>query len=336
VSDSEDKTELPSSKRLKDALEKGNVIVSRELYNFFALLGYSLFFIFLLSRIAKALLPHLKAFIEFSWNPHFLDIVLLYFTKPLALVLPIFILFIFLALLANFLHHRQFVISFKLLAPNFSRISPASGFKKLFSKKIVFEGVKVLMKVVLVGCVSFFAFKEVTLACSTYFSLSIIELLKLVHYKVASIVLVVFLLFSLLAGFDYFFQARSYIEGLKMTKGELMREYRETEGNPQIKGRMKARMSELAKGQFSSVIARASVVIWNAESVAVVLQQDSVGIRLKLKGKGKTAAHIAQMAQSMGVPVIVSKSLASSLHLQVGVNCLVPEHYYAHITALKN
>lgn len=335
MSDSEDKTELPSAKRLKDALEKGNVIVSRELYNFFALLGCFLFFMYFLNRISKALLPYLKAFVESSWNQQFRNVALHRLNKPLVLVLPVFILFIFLALLANFLHHRRFIVSFKALAPNLGRISLSSGFKRLFSPRVGFEGIKILLKLLLIGCIVFFALKEAILASSTYFSLSVADLIRLANYKVASVVLVAFLLFALLAGLDYFFQARSYVQSLRMSKAELMREHKDLEGNPQVKGRMRARMAQLARGQFSSVIAKADLVILDSETLAVVLQRDSVGMRVKLKGKGKSAVNIAEIAKSMQVPIFLSKSLASSLHLQVGVNCLLPEHYYPHIAALK-
>ncbi len=235
---------------------------------------------------------------------------------------PLVLTVAFSAVLSNFFQIGA-LLSFESLKPNLSKLNPIEGFKKLFSTKNVVELLKSLLKV---------SFLSIWITIILYRSMA--DLLSLAYAgldgifycldetmrTLASVTVIAFIIFSFA---DYFFQRWQFTKGLMMTKDEVKREFKETEGDPLIKSKRRALAKEIAMSQKVERARQATVLVTNPTHYAVALLYDREKTPLPIvtaKAEGTEALAMINAARAAGVPVMQNVPLAHALHDQAQVD----------------
>lgn len=221
--------------------------------------------------------------------------------------------------------------SMEPLSPRLSRINPLEGAKRIFSRRALFELGKSLVKVALVGAVTYSAFRGAVQAVVARTGSDVPTLASTVGGHAlalgwrAAVVLVV------VAVFDYLYQRYEYEQSLKMTRQEVKEEIRQSEGDPQLRSRIRRRQRELAQARMLQEVRRADVVITNPTHLAVALRYDPETMDAPVccaKGKDHLALRIRQIAKEHDVTWVEDRFLARSLYHAVDVGEAVPESLY--------
>ncbi len=334
-----DQTEKATPKRLSEARQRGQVARSTELA------GAVVFFasVFVLNAFAGSSITGignvLRSAIANAFTLDTLTIrsVWLLFVQALAgagfLLAFLFAVSLVVALAVNFLQ-VGFLFTLKPLQPSFSKINPLSGFKRIFSKQVVANLAKQLVKlsavVVLVfgtiaGNLDFFARIGNSSLGQTLVAVS--GLIYGIAWKFGLMLVIVALL-------DYVYERWQYHEGLKMTKQEVKDEARQYEGSPELRGALKRRQREFARRRMMQAVPRATVVVTNPTHFAVAIEWDEVKMEAPVvtaKGSDLLAKRIRELARESGVPIMENPPLARTLYDNVELDQAIPPNLYAAV-----
>lgn len=227
-----------------------------------------------------------------------------------------------------------FLVSAKPLTPSFAKINPAAGLQRLFSKQVLVNLAKQLLKL---GAVLVIIYTSVAANLQTFFMLGQMpagtvvaftgELIYGIGWKFG------FLLF-LVGALDYAFERWQYEENLKMSKQEVRDEYRQSEGNPEIKGAVKRRQREFARRRMMAAVPKATVVVTNPTHFAVALEWDEMKMEapvLTAKGADLVAKRIREIAVEHNVPIMENPPLARTLYAKVELDQMIPPNMYAAV-----
>jgi type III secretion protein U len=316
---SQEKTEKPSQKKIRDARKKGQVAHSKELVNTSIYVGIFLFFLgfgyrYIDTIIALILLP--AQYTDESFKSALANLVNTMVSEGMKLIAYIVGFTLFVSLAASFLHIGP-VFSADPIMPKFEKIDPVNGFKRIFSVKSFFEVFKSIIKVLILSLVLYFLFK--------YFFADVVKLphcgLNCILPLVSKLMMYLFLstafLFIILSAIDFALQKFLHLKELRMTKDEVKREYKESEGSPEIKGKRKSLHKELAMGGGGGQrTKKSSVVITNPTHLAVAIYYEPGKVKVPIvvaKGADDGAAEIKQEALLNGIPVTQNIYLARRL-----------------------
>ena len=334
--DSSDKTEDPTQKRLDDAHEKGDVAKSQEVNTWFVLAGATLVLSSFHGSIGGGILAPLRNLVANSWMIRTDGAGLMALTQSLgysmmaALGVP-FLMFALAAIAGNMVQHRM-VWSGESLKPKFNKISPGAGFKRIFGKQGVANFVKGLFKVIALGAVM-----TAVLWPERY------RLEAMVRFDVSSIMVVttsltlqlmgaVVAMLAVVAIGDFFFQYRTWFERQKMSLQDMKMEYKQSEGDPHIKGKLRQLRQQRMKKRMMAAVPQASVIITNPTHYAVALRYER-GMPAPIcvaKGIDTLALKIREIAGKHDIPIVENVPLARALHATVEVDGEIPvEHYHA-------
>jgi flagellar biosynthetic protein FlhB len=336
--DKDSKTEEPSQKKLEEALEKGQVVNSREVNNFFILFFLTLIIIWVIPYTLGLSAMTLKFFIEnagtISVDQGMVGLVIKKLCNKLIIYLsPIFIIVILAALLSSYIQHGEFIFTFEQLQPQLSRISPASGLKRLFSKKSLVEFLKNLAKISLVGSFVYLVINSDIKQLSQYHNLTIGGILAQLQSMVNHVMICVSIIMAVIAIVDFAYQRFEHFSSLRMTKQEQKEEYKQMEGSPEIKQKLKSLRKEQAQRRIKETVPKATVVITNPEHYAVALQYEHTKTQAPIvvaKGLDLIAQKIKEIAKDHEVPIVENPPLARAIYKQVKINEEIPvEHYEA-------
>lgn len=220
------------------------------------------------------------------------------------------------------------------LMPKWERISPASGFKRLFSRRTVMELVKALFKI---GVIGWIAYRTVAGDLDQFpmlLGMDLTAVLAFLSGLLMRMLLWVGLAMLLLALADFAYQRYEHEQSLKMTRQEVKDEFRQTEGSPEVRGLIRQRQREMARRRMMQDVPRADVVITNPTHYAVALQyrQSEMAAPVVLaKGPGHLALKIRELAQEHGVPVVEDPPLARALFRSAAVGEPIPLEFYQAI-----
>jgi len=333
--DSSDKTEDPTQKRLDDALERGDVAKSQEVNTWFMIAGATLVLSSFSGSIGGIQTP-LRNLIANSWMVHVDGPSLMELARRLeymligALGVP-FLMLAIAAIAGNMLQHRL-VWSGESLKPSFNKISPASGLKRIFGKQAAANFGKGIFKLIALGSVmsmilwperhrleSMLQFDPATII-ATISSLAL-RLLGAVVAMLAAVAIA-----------DYFFQYRQWFERQKMSLQEMKQEFKQSEGDPHIKGRLRQLRMARMKKRMMTAVPKASVIITNPTHYAVALSYER-GMAAPIcvaKGVDLVALKIREIAKKHDIPIVENVPLARALHAAVEIDAEIPvEHYRA-------
>lgn len=334
--DDSEKTEDPTQKRMDDALEKGDVVKSQEVNTWFVMAGATLILAIFSGSIGTGLQTPLKNILA---NAHMIrvngpDLIRLLGSIEtflmIALGVPLGLLMLA-AIAGNIVQHR-FVWSAEQLKPKASKISPLAGFKRVFGKQAAANFIKGLVKIVVLGAVmTALLWPErhrleamVRFDPAAVMGATLTLTLQLLGAVVAMLALV--------AIADYLFQYRQWYEKLKMSVQEMKEEFKQTEGDPHIKGRLRQLRQQRAKKRMMAAVPSASVIITNPTHYSVALKYDR-GMPAPIcvaKGVDAAALRIREVAKKHDIPIVENVPLARALHATVDVDDEIPvEHYHA-------
>lgn len=339
--DDQEKTEEPTSKKLQEAFEKGNVPFSREVGSFFMLFLLALVVAWYSPAILRGTRDLLVHFIRdidtIAVNQTSLSILLKHAATGSVAVLAAPLLgSVILALAAGFLQNG-IVISAESMKPKFSKISPMSGLKKLFSMRTIVEFVKNLSKIAIVGTVAFMAvYPELHAIQSLPFGGGEAMLLFLAKLATRLTVGVAIAMFFI-ALFDLLYQRFQHTKSLRMTKQEIKDEYKQSEGDPVIKQRLRALRQEKARQRMMAEVPKADVVITNPTHFAVALSyrpSEHKAPVVVAKGQDLIALKIKEIAEENGVPVIQNPPLARALFASSELDEEIPLTHYEAVAKI--
>ncbi len=339
MADREDDTERsedPTQKRLDEALERGDVVKSQEVNTWFVLAGATLILLSFSGSMSSGVTSLLRGLMAQAHQIPVDGRGLLHVMQTLglgtiaAVALP-FALLTLAAVVGNMIQHRL-VWSAESMKPKLSKISPAAGFKRLFSKIALANFVKGLIKLALIGTIMAVILwprrKELD-GLVTMDPAVVLPLVKVMSLELLGIVIAVL---AIVAAADYLFQYRTWHERQKMSLRELKEEFKQTEGDPAIKAKIRQLRQARMKKRMMADVPKASVIITNPTHYAIALQYDR-GMNAPLclaKGVDNIALKIREVAGAHGIPVVENPPLARALYAAVEVDREIPpEHYKA-------
>ncbi len=348
-----DKTEEPTAKKLSDARKEGQVAKSQELIS-----GAMLFALFIAIKLFGGYMANsfIKVFyrnygyistyavempqlgnMSSMFGRAMLDILLM--------TLPVFAFGVVIAFVLNIFQVKWKVTS-KPLQPKFNRLNPVSGFKKIFSAEKVFELIKAVAKI---GIIFYVAYSTLMDEIDTLKILYDLELIPAVVYicefvidmgiKISAVYLIIGLA-------DYIYQKMKFKKDMRMSKQEVKDEYKQQEGDPQVKGKIKSKMRETSMRRMMQQMPDADVVITNPTHFACAIKYDREKASapvLLAKGADHLAQKLKDIAKEHDVPIVENKPLARMLYYNVEVDAEIPPELYqmtaevlAYVYQLKN
>jgi len=335
-SDNEDKTEDPTQKRLDEALERGDVAKSQEVNTWFVIAGGTLIMSTFSDQIGGGLMAPLKNLIANSWMIQTDGPGLLQLAKSLGLVVigavgvPILMLALA-AIAGNMIQHRL-VWSSEQLTPKFSKISPMSGFNRLFGKQAAANFAKGLFKLIALGTVMTMILWPERHRLESLISADPATLLGLSSSMTVHLMGTVVAILALVAIADYLFQYRQWYQRLKMSLQEMKEEFKQSEGDPHVKGKIRQLRQQRMKKRMMTAVPKASVVITNPThfSVALSYERGMAAPVCVAKGTDLIALKIREIARAHDVPIVENVPLARALYATVEIDDEIPvEHYHA-------
>jgi flagellar biosynthetic protein FlhB len=234
------------------------------------------------------------------------------------------------AILANVLQVGV-MFSSEAITPQVSKIDPIKGFQRLFSLRSLIELIKSIFKICIVGTVAYIVVKGELDRMLILMDQSVWGMMIYLGNISFKILLATTIVLIILAILDYIYQRWEYEKSLRMTKQEIKDEYKNTEGDPMIKARIRRIQREIAHKRMMAQVPKADVIITNPTHLAVAIKYDHENMMAPMvvaKGANIIAEKVKQIAEENDVPIIENKPLAQVLYKMVDINSLIPEDLY--------
>ena len=337
--DQESKTEEPTAKRLDDARKKGNVARSQEIDNAFFLV----LFLLILTAGGGYIIRGILRTIQYGLNNLETEITILnvqhifiqYSLHYLVIILPIGLIFIFSGLLSMTLQ-TGFLISWEHIKPKFD-IFKMDGLKQIFSmqglKKLVIDLVKLTVLILIIWLVT----RRFVYDILGLVNLDIVNIYLFLVRMIVRIVATLLIFYAFFAVVDYIWTKFQYTEKLKMTKSEVKDEFKQMEGDPQVRRKLLSLMMEESLKRMMKEVPTADVVITNPVHLAIAIKYDqaiSDAPIVVAKGKRLVAERIKEIAREHDVPIIEDKPLAQLLYKQCKVGKGIDVQFYAAVAQI--
>ena len=334
--DNSQKTEDPTQKKLDEALKRGDVVKSQEVNTWFIIAGGTLALTAFSSAVSFNLAGTLRGLIENSYQIRVDGIALVRLGETLsgtvlaAVAIP-FLLVVLAALGGNLLQHRL-VWSAEVLMPKLSRVSPSSGLKRLFSVQALANSAKSIVKLVLMGTVLTVLMWPDRTKIENLAWTDLAAVLPLTRTLAVKMLGAVVAMLAVVAAADYLFQYRQWYEKQKMSVQEVKDEFKQSEGDPTIRGKMKQVRQTRMRKRMIAAVPKATVIVTNPTHYSIALKYER-GMEAPVciaKGVDELALKIREVATEHAVPIVENPPLARALHATVEVDQTIPvEHYKA-------
>ncbi len=335
--DDSEKTEDPTQKRLDDAFEKGDIPKSQEVSAWFSLLGTALVISFLAPAMVRGISTILKGFFAhadtIAVDPGAL-VFLLEITGPEILgvvALPLLTLLV-LAVVGNVVQHKPLWTA-ERLKPKLNKISLLSGMKRLFSKDSLANFLKGIVKIIAVAVVVFLVLWPERDRLDTVVFRETGFVLEEVRELAVMVIGAILALMTVVAGVDLVWQRKKWFEKQKMTQQEIKEEYKQSEGDPKIKAKIRELRLQRSRNRMMASVPNATVVITNPTHYAVALSyEEGMGApQCVALGVDQLALRIREVAKESDVPIVENPPLARALYATIELNDYVPEEHYAAV-----
>ncbi|MBE5995270.1 MAG: flagellar biosynthesis protein FlhB, partial [Paenibacillaceae bacterium] len=223
------------------------------------------------------------------------------------------------------------------LAPKFEKLNPIKGIKNILSLKSLVELIKNLIKIIILSIILYQIIKGDLRAVARTIDMNVMDSSVYVLNSIMDMVMKVSIVFLAIAGFDYFYQWWDYERQIKMSKQEMKEEYKQTEGNPEIKGRIRNLQRERARSRMMQSVPTADVIIRNPTHFAVALrydiEKDNAPVLLA-KGQDELALRIVAIGEEHGIYVLENKPLARGIFASTKVGEPIPPEYYGMVAEI--
>lgn len=231
----------------------------------------------------------------------------------------------------------KFIFTMKSAAFKLSNLSILKGIKKLFSMKNLVELLKGILKIIVLAVIIYQILKDEIVVVARMLDMNLLVSAGYTLNETVGMVIKVVLVFAAIAGFDYFYQRWSYEKQIKMSKEEIKEEFKQTEGNPEIKGRIRNLQRSMARNRMMQAVPDADVIIKNPTHYAVALRydidNDSAPV-LIAKGQDLVALKIIEIGEQSGVMVIENRPLARGIFASTPLDCEIPAEYYGAVAEI--
>ncbi len=335
--DDAQKTEEPTQKRIDDAFKKGDVPRSQELKHWSMLLAALIVVSMSGNWTAIQLRDVLSGVIANSWQIRVdgggaLDTVAAIAWNAMRILsVPIGVFLIF-AFGGNVIQHKP-LFTLSKLQPKWNKISPMAGVKRMFSMQSLVEFIKTVLKFVIVGGVTVAVVWPERDSLPQLVSIPISNLLGIVSAMAIKMLAAVVAIMTIVAVMDFTFQKMQHQKKLRMTKQEVKDEYKQVEGDPHVKARLRQVRQERSRQRVAAAVPESDVVITNPTHYAIAIKYDHENMDVpvvKAKGLDHLAARIRELANDNDIPIIENPPLARALYAAVDVDDEIPpEHYKA-------
>ncbi len=332
----EGRTETPSEHKLRKAREEGRVAKSAEISGAVVLLVPVIIIAFSAKHMLETFMEMTRFYLLRATEGNFTDpAVVRSFLRYFAiLVAPVALSAVVAAIVSNLIQTRGFIFSMKPLTPQFSKVLPNLGrfFKRaLFSAEGMFNLAKSLIKITVLVIVCYISVRSELPKIIMMIEAGLFDSVSYIASLVLRLLLISAVFFLVVSIPDYLFQRHQFMESLKMSKQEVKEEYKELEGDPLVKGRMRQRMREMLGRNMALNVPKADVVITNPTHYAVAVQYDRATMPAPMiiaKGQDNLALRIKEIARENNVPVMENKPLARALFSQVKIGDIIPPEYF--------
>jgi len=337
-SDSGEKTEEPTAKKLSDARKKGQIARSKDLGTMFVLVGSASALLIVGDSLATALAKMMTRLFSIS-RKEAMDVNALFnvVANGASFVVAPLLWIFFIIIVAAFIGNTMLggmSFSWEAMAPKASRLSPLAGFKRMFGVQAAVELLKSIMKFFVVFIMAFLLLKGLF---GQILGLSL-ETIPTNFGHSVNLLLWMFFALALSTGLivivDAPYQVWNHNRQLKMTKQEIKDEHKNTEGNPEIKGRIKRTQYEMSQRRMMADVPNSDVIITNPTHFSIALKYDPIagGAPILLaKGVDEMAMHIRTIAKEHNIEIIQSAALARSLYYTAEVGEDIPEELFAAV-----
>lgn len=330
-----DKTEKPSAKKKRDERKKGNVAKSKEVVNVVTFAGI----LFIVAGMSDFIINELKNLLEFFLNVSMATTLNeqtsnAMFTKGMYSVLkafvPIGLIIMALGVVGNVMQ-TGFLLSTEALKPSWNKINPINGFKNMFSMRALGTLIKSLAIIIFLGFLGF------TFIKNNYYSMINVGHIYTPYMMYSIRELLLNLMKSIMLGLivigcaDFAYQLFTHNKQMKMTKQEVKEEYKQMEGDPQVKSQIKQKQKQLASQRMMQAVPTATVILTNPTHLSIALRyekgKDTAPI-VVAKGADLVAMKIREIAKEHDIPIIENKPLARLIYKKVELNQEIPVDMY--------
>lgn len=335
-----DKTEKASPKKRRDERKKGNVFLSKDA----VAVGTLLMSFAILKVMGPTIVAQLESFLllcmEYARGLAVGEVyglmgeivrqallVLVVCTGPLLAGTSV-------AAIAVTFFQTKLLVSGQSIKPKFSHINPLEGIKRLFSLRSLVEAFKGVLKISILLYIIYNYLQGVAATLSNYLYVDVAAAAVHLFDETFSMVMQVTVAFTVLAGFDFFYQWWDYERKLRMTKQEVKEEYKQMEGDPQIKGKIKEMQRKMSQSRMMQQVPNADVIIRNPTHVAVALrykQETDPAPLVLAKGLDELALRIVKVAEENGIAIVENVPLARSLYAEAELGREIPAELYGAV-----
>ncbi|HMM07231.1 MAG TPA: flagellar biosynthesis protein FlhB [Clostridiales bacterium] len=339
---SESKTEKATPKRRKDERKKGNIFQSKDVVNAASILliffTLRITFPYLYENFANFLyhIVHQISYVETLTVPVVITVLQDAFVLLLISAGPVMLISMAIGIIATG-GQTKFLFAYENIKVKFNRLSPLKGVKRLFSLRSVVELIKSMAKVVIIAYVLYAGISDVIGQAKQLMYVDIFEAVGFILNAILVIAMKVAVIFLGLAIFDYLYQKWEYEKNIKMTKHEIKEEYKHTEGDPLIKGKIKDTQRKISMSRMIQQVLSADVVVRNPTHYAIALKynaEKSSAPVVVAKGQDHVALRIVAEAEKYAVPITENPLLTRALYENVELNREIPPEYYSALAEI--
>lgn len=341
AAEEEDKTEEPTQKRIDDARKKGDIVYSTEVSSAFSLLAATFVIATMGGPVAQDLGAILVNMLSSAGEAPTDGRALMHLYTSLGLKLVgtvglIALIFAVGAIASRFVQDAP-VVSADRLQPKLSKINPFEGAKRVFGKQAIGTFGKTLAKLAIVGVVVFWTLWPRDGSLSKLSELDVGAIIPYVQEKAMSLMIAATVAATVLAGADYFFTRKAHHDRLKMSRHELKEEYKESEGDPHVRAKLRQIRQERSRQRMMTAVPQASVIVTNPTHYAVALRYEEGETPAPIcvaKGVNDIALKIREIAGEHDVPIIEDPPLARALYATAELDEPIPKQHYEAVAKL--
>ena len=336
-----DKTEEASGKKLADAKNKGQIARSKDIALSAGMIACTLVLVTLSGSIVQTLIGEMTSTLQGGMLQGISDmslkaITLNFLVKAGTCILPVAVPIMIFGIAAC-IAQSGFMFTTEPLKPSLGKLNPISGFKNMFSKKSLADLVKNIAVVSVISYITYQYVSEnydkilhITNVYLPTLGIEILDLIVGIFFRIALVMVI-------LAAIDYFIQLKFFKKDMKMSKQEVKDEYKQMEGDPKIKGKIKQRQREMASRRMMESVADATVVITNPTHLSIAIKYEDGKMeapKIVAKGADLIALKIKEIAKENKVPIMENKPLARMLYEKVEIDEEVPQDMYQAVAEI--
>lgn len=335
AADDQEKTEKATPKRREEARKKGQVVTSRDLSSaflfLFGILIFKSFGLDLILGIKGTMIRTYGLIATVDMTPlSFSLLVRDSLIQLFLMIMPILSLIALVGGLSVIVQHGV-LFSTDSLIPDWGKVDPLSGFKRIFSISSMVNGTKTFLKFIVIGGIAYISVRKELPTVLALSHLSVGEIVLISGNMVGSVVLWCGSVVAVIGAADYGFQWWDHEKKMRMSKQEIKDENKQTEGTPLVKSRIRSLQREAARKRMMADVPQADVVITNPTRLAIALSykpESMAAPKVVAKGSGFVAERIRELARKHNVPLVENKSVAQSLFKTVEIGQTIPMAIY--------